>query len=184
MSSGCLYLTESILSTLFVLSAHRYHQSTVSTNYASVYWLWMIESDNCQLSYTLSSMALKGQWQQELNPFFDIYMTVCLFLFHPFTLAKKKLKWSGAVNIRGSALPSAAKSKEESLSVRGVCLCVELSRRCGRSAFNLYVHLMYIWWLYFRESVAYNLNGQFLTNSLRNMIYSLSQDSNEYYSPG
>ncbi len=31
---------------------------------------------------------------------------------------------------------SAAKSKEESLSVRGVCLCVELSRGCGRSAFN------------------------------------------------
>ncbi len=28
-------------------------------------------------------------------------------------------------DIRGSALPSAAKSKEESLSVQGVCLCVE-----------------------------------------------------------
>ncbi len=27
--------------------------------------------------------------------------------------------------IRGSALPSATKSKEESLSVEGVCLCVE-----------------------------------------------------------
>ncbi len=40
------------------------------------------------------------------------------------------------LDIRGSALPSAAKSKEESLSVRGVCLCVELSRGCGRSAFN------------------------------------------------
>ncbi len=34
-----------------------------------------------------------------------------------------------------SAVPSAAKSKEESLSVRGVCLCVELSRGCRRSAF-------------------------------------------------
>ena len=34
-------------------------------------------------------------------------------------------------DIRGSA-----KTKEESLSVRGVRLCVELSRGCGRSAFN------------------------------------------------
>ncbi len=33
--------------------------------------------------------------------------------------------WCVAVDIRGSALQSAAKSKEESLSVRGVCLCVE-----------------------------------------------------------
>ncbi len=33
--------------------------------------------------------------------------------------------WCAAVDIRGSALPSAAKSKEESLSVQGVCLCVE-----------------------------------------------------------
>ncbi len=33
--------------------------------------------------------------------------------------------WRTAVDIRGSALPSAAKDKEESLSVRGVCLCVE-----------------------------------------------------------
>ena len=30
-----------------------------------------------------------------------------------------------AVDIRGSALPIAAKSKEESLSVEGVCLCVK-----------------------------------------------------------
>ncbi len=29
-----------------------------------------------------------------------------------------------------------SKSKEESLSVRGFCLCVELSRGYGRSAFN------------------------------------------------
>ncbi len=33
--------------------------------------------------------------------------------------------WHAAVDIRGSALPSAIKSKEESLSVEGVCLCVE-----------------------------------------------------------
>ncbi len=33
--------------------------------------------------------------------------------------------WCAAVNIRGSALPSATKSKEESLSVQGVCLCVK-----------------------------------------------------------
>ncbi len=33
--------------------------------------------------------------------------------------------WHTAINIRGLALPSAAKSKEESLSIRGVCLCVE-----------------------------------------------------------
>ncbi len=39
---------------------------------------------------------------------------------------------------RGSALPSAAKSKEESLSVQDVCLCVDLLRGCGRSAFNVY----------------------------------------------
>ena len=45
--------------------------------------------------------------------------------------------WCAVVDIRGSALPSATKSKEESLSVEGVCLCVELSRECGRSAFNL-----------------------------------------------
>ncbi len=32
--------------------------------------------------------------------------------------------WRAAVDIRGSALPSATKSKEES-SVEGVCLCVE-----------------------------------------------------------
>ncbi len=44
--------------------------------------------------------------------------------------------WRAAVDSRGLALPSAAKSKEESLSVRGVCLCVELSRGCSRSAFN------------------------------------------------
>ncbi len=37
-----------------------------------------------------------------------------------------------------SALPSAAKSREESLPVQGVCLCVELSRVCGRSAFNFF----------------------------------------------
>ncbi len=43
--------------------------------------------------------------------------------------------WHAAVDIRGSALPSAAKSEEES-SVRGVCLCVEYLRRCSRSAFN------------------------------------------------
>ncbi len=30
-----------------------------------------------------------------------------------------------AVDNRGSALPGAAKSEEESLSVQGVCLCVE-----------------------------------------------------------
>ena len=35
------------------------------------------------------------------------------------------LSHSEAQNFRGSALPSVAKSKEESLSVRGVCLCVE-----------------------------------------------------------
>ena len=33
--------------------------------------------------------------------------------------------WRAAVDIRGSALLSAAKSKEKSLSVQGVCLCVE-----------------------------------------------------------
>ncbi len=33
--------------------------------------------------------------------------------------------WRAAVDIRGSALPSAEKSKEESLSVQGVCRCVE-----------------------------------------------------------
>ena len=44
--------------------------------------------------------------------------------------------WRVAVDIRGSALPSAAKGKEESLSAQGVCLCVEQSRGCGRSAFN------------------------------------------------
>ncbi len=33
--------------------------------------------------------------------------------------------WCVTVDIRGLALPSAAKSKEESLSVQGVCLCVE-----------------------------------------------------------
>ncbi len=47
------------------------------------------------------------------------------------------MTWRLAVDIRGSALPSAARSKEESSSVHGVCLCVELSRGCGRSAFNL-----------------------------------------------
>ena len=35
---------------------------------------------------------------------------------------------SAAVDIRGSALPNATKSKEESLSVEGVCLCVEHCR--------------------------------------------------------
>ena len=38
--------------------------------------------------------------------------------------------------IRGSALPSATKSTEESLSVQGVCLCVRESHGCGRSALN------------------------------------------------
>ncbi len=33
--------------------------------------------------------------------------------------------WSVVVDIRGSALQSAAKSKKESLSVQDVCLCVE-----------------------------------------------------------
>ncbi len=35
--------------------------------------------------------------------------------------------WHAAVDIRGSALPSAEKSRKESLlvSVQGVCLCVE-----------------------------------------------------------
>ena len=33
--------------------------------------------------------------------------------------------WRVAVDIRGSALQSAVKSKEESLSVQGVYLCVE-----------------------------------------------------------
>ena len=33
--------------------------------------------------------------------------------------------WHIAVDNRGSALPSPVKSKEESLSVQGVCLCVE-----------------------------------------------------------
>ncbi len=33
--------------------------------------------------------------------------------------------WREAVDIRGSALPSAAKSKGESSSVKGICLCVE-----------------------------------------------------------
>ncbi len=32
--------------------------------------------------------------------------------------------WRAAVDIRGSALPSAAKSEEESLPVQSVCLCV------------------------------------------------------------
>ena len=41
-----------------------------------------------------------------------------------------------------NCLPSAAKSKKESLSVHGVCLCVELLRGCGRSAFNLIYALM------------------------------------------
>ncbi len=31
--------------------------------------------------------------------------------------------WRAAVDIRGSALPSAAMSKEEPLPVQGVCLC-------------------------------------------------------------
>ncbi len=35
-----------------------------------------------------------------------------------------------------TAFASATKSKEESISVRGVCRCVDLSRGCGRSAFN------------------------------------------------
>ncbi len=42
--------------------------------------------------------------------------------------------WCIAVDIR--ALPSVANSKEESFSVKGVCLCVELSCGCDRSAFN------------------------------------------------
>ena len=33
--------------------------------------------------------------------------------------------WGAVVDIRGSALPSAAKSEEDSLLVQGVCLCVE-----------------------------------------------------------
>ena len=33
--------------------------------------------------------------------------------------------WRAAVDIRGSALSSATKSKEEPLSVEGICLCVE-----------------------------------------------------------
>ncbi len=33
------------------------------------------------------------------------------------------------------------KSEEESLSVQGVCLCVELSCGCGRSAFNITMDL-------------------------------------------
>ncbi len=36
--------------------------------------------------------------------------------------------WRIEVDIRGSALPSATKSKEESLSVQGVCMCAEQSR--------------------------------------------------------
>ncbi len=36
--------------------------------------------------------------------------------------------WRAAVNIRGWALPSATKSKEDSLSVEGVCLCGTNSR--------------------------------------------------------
>ena len=51
-------------------------------------------------------------------------------------LGSVRLSVCPSVDIRGSALPSAAKSKEEWLSVRRVCLCVELSRGCGRSAFN------------------------------------------------
>ncbi len=42
-----------------------------------------------------------------------------------------------AADISGPALQSAAKSKEESLSVQGVCLCIEQSRESSRSAFNL-----------------------------------------------
>ncbi len=52
----------------------------------------------------------------------SVWMSVCALLLEPF---------------RGSALPSAAKSKEESLLVLGVCLCVEKSGRCSRSAFNI-----------------------------------------------
>ena len=33
--------------------------------------------------------------------------------------------WGPAIDIKGLALPGAAKSKEESLLVQGVCLCVE-----------------------------------------------------------
>ncbi len=44
---------------------------------------------------------------------------------------------TASVDIRGLALLSVAKSKEESLSVQVVCLCVESLRRCGRSAFIL-----------------------------------------------
>ncbi len=42
-------------------------------------------------------------------------------------------------SVRPSVRPSvtALAAEEESLSVQGVCLCVELSRGCGRSAFNL-----------------------------------------------
>ena len=36
-----------------------------------------------------------------------------------------QISWHAEINVKGSALPSAAKSKEESLSVHGVCLCVE-----------------------------------------------------------
>ncbi len=51
----------------------------------------------------------------------------------------KSTFWRAAVDIRGSALPSAAKSKEESLSVQGVCLCVCLAHLC-----KLHGRLIYI----------------------------------------
>ncbi len=44
------------------------------------------------------------------------------------------------LSVRPSVRPltaEPAKSKEESLSVHRICLCVELSRGCGRSAFNV-----------------------------------------------
>ncbi len=49
-------------------------------------------------------------------------------------------------NLWGSAFPSATKNKE-SLSVQGVCLCVDLSCGCGRSAFNALLSGSFINWV-------------------------------------
>ncbi len=43
------------------------------------------------------------------------------------------------LSVHLSVRPSATKSKEESLSVQGVCLCVEYLCGCGPSAFNYFL---------------------------------------------
>ena len=110
-----------------------------------------------------SRLYVKGQGQ----------MPKIVFWFHCYPALRSKSKVGVKVtgqgqrsrsNLWGSAFPSATKN-QKLLSVRGVCLCVDLSCGCGRSVFNALLSGSFINW------VTRHKMGQGITLKFSNLFH-------------